>query len=181
MGGSISTSEHIKYHSDRGGDYTVTVSNNKWTFRWGSIRHGIEVDIFKQHNIIVGHLVRNNSSKKTKKHFLAERDGHLDVLVEGECVEIQNILLRPRGICTKSVGKVMFAAMRIYAQEMKRPIRSGIVEISSDYAKAAYSCYKKAFKMNGFSTVMPKPPRPKVLHYIVIFTRDVFQTPKLHF
>ena len=77
--------------------------------------------------------------------------------------------------------KVMFAAMRIYAQEMKRPIRSGIVEISSDYAKAAYSCYKKAFKMNGFSTVMPKPPRPKVLHYIVIFTRDVFQTPKITF
>ena len=181
MGGSIITPVNIEYYSDRGGDYTITLREDKWTFRWGSGQKGVEIDVFQQDSHIAGYLVRNNLSKKTKKHFDAERDGYLDVLIANETVEIKNVLLRPRGICTKSVHKVIFATMRIYARQMKHPIRSGIVKISSEHAKAAYNCYKKALKMNGFSTVTPEPLTKRIYDYVVVFTRDVYQEPKLTF
>jgi len=181
MGGSVTTPIEIEYHSDRAGAYTVTRTDAKWTFMWGTVEKGVEVDVFQQEYLIAAHLVRNNLSKKPKKHFDAERDGYLDVLIVDETVELKDVLLRPRGICKKSVNKVIFAAMRIYARQIRQPIRSGIVQISSEYAKAAYHCYKKAFKSNGFSTSTPEPLTKRIRDYVVVFTRDVYQEPKLKF
>ena len=181
MGGSVTTPVHIEYFSDRAGTYTITQSDGKWTFQWGTIQKGVEVDVFRQEHLIAGHLVRNNLSKKPKKHFDAERDGYLDVLIVNETVELKDVLLRPRGICKESVNKVIFATMRIYARQIRQPIRSGILEISSENAKAAYHCYKKAFKLNGFSTETPEPPSKRIRDYVVVFTRDVYQEPKLKF
>jgi len=181
MGGSITTPGHIEYLSDRGGDYTITRTDDKWTFRWGTVQKGVEVDVFQQEHLCAGHLVRNNLSKKATKHFDAEHDGYLDVLIANETVELKDVLLRPRGICKESVNKVLFAAMRIYARQIRQPIRSGILEISSENAKAAYHCYKKAFKINGFSTKTPEPPSKKIVDYVIVFTRDVYQQPQLMF
>ena len=181
MGGSITAPIQIEYFSDRGGDYTITHSDDKWTFRWGTVQSGVEIDVFRQHNIIAGHLVRNNVSKKPRKHFDAEYDGHLDVLIANRTVEIKNVFLRKRGICKESVHKVIFAAMRIYSRELRQSIRAGVVSISSDYAKKAYHCYKKAFKLNGFSTETPEPPSKRILDYLVVFTRDVYKEPVLKF
>lgn len=181
MGGSITAPIDIEYFSDRGGDYTITHTDDKWVFRWGTVQNGVEIDVFKQKQMVAGHLVRNNFSKKSKKHFDAEYDGHLDVIIANETVEIKNVFLSKRGICKESVNKVIFAAMRIYARELRQCIRAGIVIISSEYAKAAYHCYKKAFKLNGFSTETPEPPSKRILDYIVVFTRDVYQEPKLKF
>jgi len=181
MGGSVTTPVHIEYFSDRAGTYTITQSDDKWTFQWGTIQKGVEVDVFRQEHLIAGHLVRNNLSKKPKKHFDAESDGYLDVLIANETVELKDVLLRPRGICKESVNKVIFAAMRIYARQIRQPIRSGILEISSENAKAAYHCYKKAFKLNGFSTETPEPLTKRIRDYVVVFTRDVYQEPKLKF
>ena len=69
MGGSITTPVHIEYFSDRGGDYTITRTDDKWTFRWGTVQKGVEVDVFQQEHLCAGHLVRNNLSKKATKHF----------------------------------------------------------------------------------------------------------------
>lgn len=181
MGSSITPPIHIEYFSDRGGDYTITHTDDKWTFRWGNVQKGVEVDVFQQENLIAGHLVRNNLSKKNKKHFDAEHDGYLDVLIANETVELKNVFLRKRGICKQSVNKVLFATMRIYARELRQCIRSGVVVISSEHAKAAYHCYKKAFKLNGFSTESLEPPSKIIFDYTVVFTRDVYQEPKLKF
>lgn len=181
MGSSPTTPVHIEYFSDRGGDYTITHTDDKWVFRWGTVQKGVEIDVFQRGDIVAAHLVRNNFSKKSKKHFHAEYDGHLDVIITNETVEVQNVFLRKRGICKESVHKVIFAAMRIYARELRKCIRTGIVVISSEYAKAAYHCYKKAFKLNGFSTETPEPPSKRILDYIVVFTRDVYQEPILKF
>ena len=187
MGGSITISEavtlepQIEYYSDRGGDYTITITEDQWTFLWGPIDKGVEVVVYRQEQVVAGHLVRNNVSKKSKKHFDAERDGYVDVLIENETVEIKDVTLRCRGICTNSVFHVIFATMRIYTREIKRPLRSGIVEISSADARSAYHCYKKAFKKNGFSTDVPEPPSKRVYDYVVPFTRNVYQLPKLKY
>jgi hypothetical protein len=181
MGGSVTTPVEIEYFSDRGGTYSITCTDDKWVFQWGSFNKGVEVDVFQQENLIAGHLVRNNLSKKNKKHFDVERDGYLDVLITDETVELKDVLLRPRGICKESVNKVIFAAARIYARQIRQPIRSGILEISSENAKAAYHCYKKAFKSNGFSTETPEPPSNNIRNYVVVFRRDVYQQPQLTF
>ena len=78
MGGSVTTPVHIEYFSDRAGTYTITQSDGKWTFQWGTIQKGVEVDVFQQEHLCAGHLVRNNLSKKATKHFDAEHDGYLE-------------------------------------------------------------------------------------------------------
>tara|TARA_B110001452_G_C15127798_1_gene393019 strand:- start:87 stop:644 length:558 start_codon:yes stop_codon:yes gene_type:complete len=185
MGGSIAISEavtpQIEYYSDRGGDYTIMTTEDKWTFLWGSIDKGVEVVVFRQEHLVAGHLMRNNVSNKSKQHFDAERDGYVDILIANETVEIKDVVLRCRGICASSVFHVIFATMRIYTREIKKPIRSGIVEISSEDAQTAYHCYKKAFKKNGFSTDVPEPPSKREQDYVVPFTRDVYQLPKLRY
>ena len=181
MGGASSIqSPHISACEDRGGSYTITQYTDKWILQWGTIQRGVEVHVFRQGSVVVAHLVRNNLSKHRRKHFDCEQNGNIDIIVENNTIEIANVFLCPKGICRKSVDKTLFAAIRIYCQEFKQPVKSGVVNISSMEGIRAYHCYCKAFQRNAFESLTAEPSEKEVEDYLVLFTRRVYDTPVIH-
>lgn len=178
MGGAISIeTPDVIVCEDRGGSYTIKKYTDRWVLQWGTIQRGVEVHVFRQGSIISAHLVRTNLSKRKHKHFDCEQDGNVDILVANNTIEIANVFLCQRGICRKSVTKTLFAAIRIYCQEFKQPVKSGIVNISSKEGIRAYHCYRKAFKRNAFESMTAEPSKKEVEDYLVLFTRKIYNTP----
>ena len=173
MGGTIKPPR--KRPLSRGGHHTVTRQDGAWVFRWGTRDRGVEVHVFRKENAVAAHLVRHNIGAKP---YSSKRDGHLDVLVENEAVRISDAYTRRHAYGSYAPARVIFAAVRIYAQEIGSRIRCGIVEISSKRAAAVYHAYVKAFRNNGFNTA-EHAPQNEVVGYLVIFTRYVYASPQI--
>jgi len=173
--GNSIKSKKLTIHSDRGGDYIIFDDETYWTFKWGTILKGIEVIVMKEFgNALSAHLVRNNMSNDSSKHFdISKDDGYIDVFVKSHVIEIRDVNMKPRGICRESLEKVIFAAMRIYPKQCKETVRWGCVNISSNNSIAAYYCYVNAFKKNGFSTKIKAPESDKQENFVVDFIKDI--------
>lgn len=160
----------------RRGQYIVTRQDGGWVFRWGKRTRGIEVHVFRQGNAVAAHLVRHNVGAKP---YSADRDGHLDVLVEYEAIRISDTYTRRHAYGSCAPARVIFAAMRVYAKEIGLRVRCGILEITSKRAQAVYHAYAKAFRRNGFYTDEHVPKTNRVHSYMLIFKRYIYESPKI--
>ncbi len=179
MGGTISTPQRSKACMDHGGTYTVTRKNDRLIFSWGNKHCGVDVEVGREKEAVAASLVRHTIGKDKKKHYDVKRDGHLDVLIEEQTVRIHDSRKRNYAYGSTALARVVFAALRVYASNVGQQIKSAIVEISSTRAKSVYHCYVKAFRKNGFTTVEKEPSTKKVQGFLLIFTRYVYQQPKL--
>lgn len=176
--GSGNSVKFITLHSEpKAGDFMILNNGSEWTFKWGNIVAGIEVLVVKEHEASVSaHLIRNNMSSDKMKHFDVEKeDGYVDVIIKSGVCEILDVHMKCRGICTMSLEKVIFAAIRIYARDFHRAVRWGCVKISSNHAQAAYHCYVAAFQRNGFCTKTSEPETDTQEDFRVDFVKIVRQ------
>lgn len=174
--GSANSIKQISLHSDRGGEYLIMHDTAHWTFKWGTILKGIEVIVMKEFgNALSAHLVRNNMSNDSSRHFdIAKDDGYIDIFVGSDVLEIRDVKMNVKGICRSSLEKVIFAAVRTYSKQCKGTVREGCVNISSKNSIAAYYCYVNAFKKNGFSTKIQAPESDKQENFVVDFVKDIY-------
>jgi len=146
-----------------------------WTFKWGNIVSGISVVVLKQgDHSLSAHLLRNNVMSESRKHFdVDKQDGHMDIAIKSGVLEIVDVHMKCRGICTMSLEKVMFAAIRIYARDLRRTVMWGCVNITSRHARAAYRCYVEAFRRNGFCTETKMPETEIQEDFMVDFVKII--------
>lgn len=176
----MTTVEHSIPGLEHGGKYTITHKTHQIIFAWGKKERGVEIVVSREKEAVAATLIRHNVSRNKKRHFNARRDGHLDILIENEIVRIHDSNSRRHCYGSTVLNRAIFAAMRIYAPNTGKCIRSAIVEISSSHAKALYHCYVKAFRKNGFVTDETEPSTNHVSNFIIIFTRYIYQQPKIH-
>ena len=176
--GSGNSVKFLTLHSEqKAGDFLILNNGPEWTFKWGNIVAGIEVVVVKElSESLSAHLIRNNMFKNKVQHFDVEKgDGYVDITIKSGICEISDVYMKCRGICTMSLEKVIFAAIRIYARDFRRSVRWGCVKISSNHARAAYHCYVTAFQKNGFCTETVEPDTDLQENFIVDFVKIVRQ------
>jgi len=180
--GSGNSVKLLTIHSEhKAGDFMILNDGPQWAFKWGNIMAGIEIVVVKEDtDTLSAHLIRNNINADRMKHFDVEKgDGYVDIIIKSEVCEILDVYMKCRGICTMSLEKVIFAAIRVYAREFHSSVRWGCVKISSNNARAAYHCYVTAFRRNGFCTETPVPLTDTQEDFIVDFVKIVRQPPQL--
>lgn len=168
----------LTLHSEhKAGDFMILNNGPRWAFKWGNIMAGIEIVVVKEDaDILSAHLIRNNIKQDINKHFDVDKgDGYVSIVIKSGVCEILDVYMKCRGICTMSLEKVIFAAIRIYARDFHSSVRWGCVKISSNHALAAYHCYVDAFRRNGFRTETPVPLTDTQEDFIVDFVKIVRQ------
>ena len=175
--GSSTSIKAITLHSEpKAGDFLILNDVTYWTFKWGNIVAGIEVLVRKQGQGLSAHLLRNNMMLDSTKHFDVEKqDGYMDVVIRSGVLEILDVHMKCRGICSMSLEKVMFAAIRIYARDFRRTVRWGCVNITSKQGRAAYRCYVEAFRRNGFCTETSIPETEVQEDFMLDFVKTIRQ------
>jgi len=68
---------------------------------------------------------------------------------ENETIDITNVYLDTKGVCTKSVAYTIYALMDC-VNKRKQYAPRGTVHILSENPCAAFNCYDRAFRINGF-------------------------------
>jgi len=165
----------IEYKEDRAGVYYIEKTPNEWKFVWSNPEYTVAT--FKNGRTVSAHLLTVISNKNI---FESGHDGHIDIKVQNGIVEIENVSLKTSGICSKSVSKCLFASIRMYSALCGSKVTKGVVTITSSDAVAAYKCYMKAFKKNGFEAVKdPKITVPDVKDHIIEFRRSIDNIPIL--
>jgi hypothetical protein len=176
--GSGNSVKFLTLHSEqKAGDFLIFNDGSECTFKWGNLLAGIEVVVVKEDaESLSAHLIRNNMSSDTMQHFDVEKgDGYVDITIKSEVCEISDVYMKCRGICTMSLEKVIFAAIRIYARDFRRCVRWGCAQISSKHARAAYHCYVAAFQKNGFRTETLEPESSTQMDFRVDFVKIIRQ------
>jgi hypothetical protein len=170
MGGaSTKPSVEIEYKEDRAGVYYIEKTPASWKFVWSN--PGYTVATFKNGRTVSAHLL---SAINNKKIFELGHDGHIDIKVQNGTIEIENVSLKTRGICSEAVSKCLFASIRMYSALCGERVTKGVVVITSSDAVAAYKCYMKAFKKNGFEPIKdPKITVPDVKDQRIEFRRSI--------
>ena len=164
------------YHHDRGGAYVVEETFDTRTYKWQGDDTSAEVVVFIEEWGVRAHLVEY---KKGKIHFTNENNGHVDVLVTDSGIEIKDVYLEHKGMCSKSTTKTLFCAIRTYAERFGKSIPYGNVTIVSQYAKAAFQCYKTAFKNNGYETDSEPPTKDNIKHWTIQYIKSINKPLKL--
>jgi hypothetical protein len=164
------------YHQDRGGTYIVEETFDTRTYKWYSVRLDVEVVVFIEEWGVRAHLVEFN---KGKIHFTNENNGYVDISVKESCIEIQDVYIKHRGMCSESTTKPMFCAIRSYVERFGKTIPYGSVTITSQQAKAAFQCYKTAFKNNGYETDSEPPTTDKIKQWTIQYIKSITKPLKL--
>jgi len=164
------------FHTDRGGSYTVEEMSDTRTYKWYGDKLDVEVVVFIEDWGVRAHLVEFN---KEKIHFTNENNGYVDISVKDSCIEIQDVYLKHRGMCSESTMKTMFCAIRSYVERVGKTIPYGSVTITSQQAKAAFQCYKTAFKSNGYETDSEPPATNEIKQWTIQYIRSITKPLKL--
>ncbi len=165
MGGaSTKPSVEIEYKEDRAGIYYIEKTPAEWKFVWNNPEYTVAT--FKNGRTVSAHLLTINKQKL--------ESSHIDIKVQNGIIEIVNVSLKTRGICSEAVSKCLFASIRMYSALCGKRVTKGVVVISSSNAVAAYKCYMKAFKKNGFEPIKdPKITVPDVKDQRIEFRRSI--------
>jgi hypothetical protein len=165
MGGaSTKPSVEIEYKEDRAGIYYIEKTPAEWKFVWNNPEYTVAT--FKNGRTVSAHLLTANKQKL--------ESSHIDIKVQNGIIEIVNVSLKTRGICSEAVSKCLFAPIRMYSALCGERVTKGVVVISSSNAVAAYKCYMKAFKKNGFEPIKdPKITVPDVKDQRIEFRRSI--------
>ena len=165
MGGaSTKPSVEIEYKEDRAGVYYIEKTPAEWKFVWNNPEYTVAT--FKNGRTVSAHLLTANKQKL--------ESSHIDIKVQNGIIEIENVSLKTRGICSEAVSKCLFASIRMYSALCGERVTKGVVVISSSNAVAAYKCYMKAFKKNGFEPIKdPKITVPDVKDQRIEFRRSI--------
>jgi hypothetical protein len=165
MGGaSTKPSVEIEYKEDRAGIYYIEKTPAEWKFVWNNPEYTVAT--FKNGRTVSAHLLTANKQKL--------ESSHIDIKVQNGIIEIVNVSLKTRGICSEAVSKCLFASIRMYSALCGERVTKGVVVISSSNAVAAYKCYMKAFKKNGFEPIKdPKITVPDVKDQRIEFRRSI--------
>ena len=174
MGGaSTKPSVEIEYKEDRAGIYYIEKTPTEWKFVWSNPEYTVAT--FKNERTVSAHLLTANKQKLESSH-----EGHIDIKVQNGIIEIENVSLKQRGICSEAVAKCLFASIRMYSALCRSAVTKGVVVITSSDAVAAYKCYLKAFKKNGFEPIKaPKITVPDVKDQRIEFRRSIDNMPIL--
>jgi len=179
-GASVTTIKKSLPDIGHGGNYVVTHKNDQLIFAWGREDRGVAILVSREKEAIAASLLRHNVTSSEKRHYNAKRDGHLDILIEDETVRISDINTKRHRYGSTVLTRALFAAMRVYAANTGKSIKSAIVEISSTQAKSLYHCYVKAFRKNGFNTAEKEPADEHADNFMLIFTRYVYNEPQIN-
>ena len=165
MGGaSTKPSVEIEYKEDRAGIYYIEKTPAEWKFVWNNPEYTVAT--FKNGRTVSAHLLTANKQKL--------ESSHIDIKVQNGIIEIVNVSLKTRGICSEAVSKCLFASIRMYSALCGERVTKGVVVISSSNAVAAYKCYMKAFKKNGFEPIKdPKITVPDVKDQRIELRRSI--------
>lgn len=166
----------VTYHCDRGGVYTVVETIDKRKYRWFQHNATIIVDVVLEENSVRSHLVE---FQKENIHFTNERGSHIDIVVKEGNIEIKDVFLKHKGMCSEATTKTIFCAIRTYVERFGRPVLYGNVNITSQNAKAAFNCYRTAFANNGFETDSTAPTLDNIKHWTVLFIKSIIIPLKL--
>jgi hypothetical protein len=82
-------------------------------------------------------------------------------------------------MCSESTTKPMFCAIRSYVERFGKTIPYGSVTITSQQAKAAFQCYKTAFKNNGYETDSEPPTTDKIKQWTIQYIKSITKPLKL--
>lgn len=165
MGGaSAKPLVEMEYKEDRAGIYYIEKTPAGWKFVWSNPEYTVAT--FKNGRTVSAHLLTANKQKL--------ESSHIDIKVQNGIIEIENVSLKQRGICSEAVSKCLFASIRMYSALCGERVTKGVVVISSSNAVAAYKCYMKAFKKNGFEPIKdPKITVPDVKDQRIEFRRSI--------
>ena len=146
---------------------------NQWKFVWSNPKYIVAT--YREGATVSAHLL---TATINKQFFESGRDGHIDINVQRNTLEIENVMLKQSGMCSEAVSKCLFASIRMYSALCGLSVTKGVVVISSTSAVAAYHCYMKAFKTNGFEPVKdPKITSDIVKEQRIEFRRSIDNKP----
>ena len=164
------------YYNDRGGAYMVEKTFDTQTYKWYGDKLDVEVLVIIEEWGVRAHLVEFN---KEKIHFTNENNGYVDISVKDSCIEIQDVYIKHQGMCSESTMKTMFCAIRSYVERFGKTIPYGSVTITSQHAKAAFQCYKTAFKNNGYETDSDPPAADEIKQWTIQYIKSITKPLKL--
>tara|TARA_B110000285_G_scaffold66551_1_gene76438 strand:+ start:9387 stop:9917 length:531 start_codon:yes stop_codon:yes gene_type:complete len=164
------------YHHDRGGVYIVEESFDTRTYKWYTDNITVEVVVFVEEYGVRAHLVEY---KTEKIHFTNENNGHVDIIVKDSHIQIKDVYLKHKGMCSDATTKTMFCAIRTYVARVGKTIPYGSVTITSKNAKAAFKCYKSAFKNNGYETDSEVPATEIIKQWTIQYIKSITRPLKL--
>jgi len=162
----------IDYKEDRGGVYWVKEGPDERVYEWGDPQNERADPQMSVSTYI--------SDNKLEAALLGENT--VTVHVMSQALVLQHVNMIQKGYCTVTVFRCIFAAIRSYTYFFKKPVLSASVEIDSNDGIAAYNCYMKAFKMNGFEAIEdPKIQEDHVRGIMIKFRKIIYNKPKLVF
>lgn len=160
------------YHHDRGGTYIMEETYDTRVYKWYQDELAVEVNVYIEDWGVRAHLV---TYKKGKTHFTNERKEHVDITVKDKSIEIKDVFLKHKGMCSASTTKTMFCAIRTYVERIGDTIPYGSVTITSRHAKAAFQCYKTAFNNNGYETDSEAPATDETKQQTIKYVKSIMK------
>jgi hypothetical protein len=154
----------IDYKEDRGGIYWVKEGPDERVYEW--VDPQMSVSTYRSNNKLEAALLGENT---------------VTVHVMSQALVLQHVNMIQRGYCTVTVFRCIFAAIRSYTYFFKKPVLVASVFIESNDGIAAYNCYMKAFKMNGFEAIKDPKIQEDNVRIEIKFRKIIYNKPKLVF
>lgn len=162
----------ISYHDDRGGVYVLEDMVGQRLYHWHTTGFKLDVMVNVGDSEVNAHLLHYRDKDTL---FSNEHDGHIDITVLNSCIQIKDVYLTVNGICTLTLTKTMFAAIRTYVEKCGREVLFGQVIITSANAKVAFNIYNQAFVNNGFCTTTMRSKEDNVTNWTIFFHKTIKQ------
>lgn len=158
------------YHDDRGGTYVIEETCDTRVYKWYQDGLTVEVNVYIEDWGVRAHLVKY---ERGKTQFTNENKEHVDITVRDNSIEIKDVFLKHKGMCSESTSKTMFCAIRTYVERIGKAIPYGAVTITSRHAKSAFQCYATAFKNNGYKTNSEAPTTDEIKQWTIRYVKSI--------